>query len=36
MPEASQPRWYEKAGLLRDALSSQIYALDQVQKGDRL
>jgi SIR2-like domain len=29
-------RWYEKAGLPRDAVSSRIEALDQVQKGDRL
>src|ERR1019366_875941 len=32
----SDRRWYEKAGLPRDAVSSRIDALDQVQEGDRL
>jgi hypothetical protein len=30
----SNQRWYEKAGPPRDALSSQIGALDQVQEGE--
>jgi hypothetical protein len=30
------PRWYEKAGLQRDAVSFPESALNQVQKRDRL